>query len=453
MLNKGIYKTREERPKAPFSIILEPFSRFFRIEASSAILLLVCTLAAVFWANSPWSSTYFELQNTDISLQFGPYSLSQPLLLWINDGLMAIFFFVVGLEIKREVLVGALSKPGQAVLPIGAAVGGMLLPAGLFWLFNAEAESVHGWAIPMATDIAFALGVLTLLGDRVPVWIKVFLTATAIADDIGAILVIAIFYSHGFSVSWLMAGLAVWLLMYVANKLGIRHPLVYGLVGVVMWIAFLKSGIHSTIAGVCAAMAIPARSQIRPAEFLPNGRNLLQRFEEASSPEISGILGNREQYAALVGLKLACKKAEPPLQYFQYTLHPWVAYVIVPIFALANAGITLGNIVIAEVFHPVVLGIFSGLIVGKQVGIFGTAWLMVKFNLASIPVGVTWWQIYGVAWLGGIGFTMSIFITTLAFDSSELLVLSKLAILASSLLAGVIGYLILRWSCRKSAPK
>lgn len=267
----------------PIDTILEPFSRFFRIQASSGILLMLSTLTALAWANSPWSEGYFGLWQTVLTVRLGGFVLSQSLLLWINDAFMAVFFFVVGLEIKREVLVGALSSPGQAALPIVSAVGGMVVPAILFLAFNAGTESVRGWGIPMATDIAFVLGVLILLGDRVPSWIKVFLTAAAIADDIGAILVIALFYSHGFSWFWLGAGLAAWLLMWLANWVGVRYPLVYGIIGTAMWMAFLYSGVHSTLAGVLAAMAIPARSRTCPDDFLKKGRGLLDRFEKASN--------------------------------------------------------------------------------------------------------------------------------------------------------------------------
>ncbi len=443
---QGDTPARKEERKESISITLEPFSRFFRLESNSGILLLACTLIALCWANSPWAESYFVLRQTVFSLHLGDMSLAQPIILWINDGIMAIFFFVVGLEIKREVLVGALSKPGQAILPIASAFGGMLVPAGIFWIFNAGTESVHGWGIPMATDIAFALAVLTLLGDRVPAWIKVFLTATAIADDIGAILVIALFYSHGFSAIWLAAGLGFWLMMWGANLLSFRHPLVYAIVGSVMWAAFLKSGIHSTFAGVLAAMAIPARSQTRPDEFLTKGKHLLHRFGMCSVDGASNSLGNREQYAVLVGLKSACGKVETPLQYFQHTLHPWVSYIIIPLFALANAGVDLSGIEPSSLMHPVVFGIGAGLLLGKQAGIFLTAWAMIGSGLASKPADVEWQHIYGAAWLGGIGFTMSIFIATLAFSSEELLALAKLGVLSSSLLAGLIGWLVLRFT-------
>ncbi|MBC7398063.1 MAG: Na+/H+ antiporter NhaA [Bdellovibrionales bacterium] len=360
--------------------------RFLGLEAASGIVLFAFAAAALMWANSPYDASYRSLWQVSIA----NFSLHH----WINDGLMAVFFLVVGLEIKREITEGELSSVQKASLPIAAALGGMIIPALIYAFLNRGTNGSAGWGIPMATDIAFALGVLSILGKRVPVALKLFLTAFAIVDDMGAVIVIALFYTAQISWFFLVLAFGILLILFVFNRIGILKTWIYLLLGVFVWFAFLKSGIHATIAGVLLAFVIPART----------------------------------------GIKL------------EHFLHSWVAFGIMPVFALANAGVSLSG---GTLFHPISLGIIAGLILGKQVGVTLFSWGAVRLGYAVLPKGIRWIQLYAAGWLGGIGFTMSLFIANLAFQGSTLTNIAKLGILSASFLAGVVGAAILFLSSRK----
>ncbi|MEK6651186.1 MAG: Na+/H+ antiporter NhaA [Bacteroidota bacterium] len=427
--------------RSPMTLLRSQFQKFVALESSAGIVLLVCTVAALAWANSPFAASYHHLWQTEVGFSAGTWLLSKSIHHWINDGLMAIFFFVVGLEIKREILVGELASPRRALLPLAAAVGGMIVPAVIYVAFNNGTEGAPGWGIPMATDIAFSLGVLALLGSRAPFGLKVFLTAFAIIDDLGAVLIIALFYTSELSLTalWTVAGIVA--LLVVANWRGVRNPYLYGGLGVLLWMAFLESGVHATIAGVVLAMTIPARPKIDRARFLSESRDLVSAFENAAA-------GNQtldgSQQAAVQALEERCEAVQSPMQRLEHGLHLWVSYFIMPVFALSNAGVSLIGEVRDAAFHPVTLGIVLGLFLGKQIGITLFAWLAVRFRLAAYPTGVTLRHIYGAALLGGIGFTMSLFIAALAFGDGPLLEYAKAGILVGSLVSGVFGWLIIR---------
>jgi NhaA family Na+:H+ antiporter len=442
---KHVVRGNRTRREPPLERILLPFEEFTHAEASSGILLLLCTVIALVWANSPWASTYTSLWQTKISIGVGSFALAKPLLLWINDGLMAVFFFVVGLEIKREVLVGELASLRQALLPITAALGGVLVPATLYSVLNAGEPGAPGWGIPMATDIAFALGVMVLLGNRVPVALKVFLTALAIVDDIAAVLVIALFYTAEIAWASLAVGTGFFILLLIANLAGARHPMVYAGLGVGLWLAFLLSGVHATVAGVLLAMTIPARTRIDADEFLARSRALLGEFERASGSSAS-MVTRQERREAIQALETACQQVETPMQRLEHALHPWVTFAIMPLFALANAGVSPGGDLSEALTHPVALGIIAGLVVGKPLGVTLFTWLAVRIGVTGLPAGVTWRQVHGAGWLAGIGFTMSLFIANLAFGDTRLLSMAKVGILTASLIAGMVGWVILRLS-------
>jgi Na+:H+ antiporter, NhaA family len=357
--------------------------------------------------------------------------------------------FVVGLEIKREFLVGELASVRQAALPIAGAFGGVVVPALIYTAFNTGGEGSAGWGIPMATDIAFALGIMALLGSRVPLALTVFLAALAIADDIAAVLVIAVFYTAEIYKGAIVGAFVCLVILGVLNWLGAKSPLTYVLVGLALWVAVLKSGVHATVAGVLLAMFIPARTRIDPDAYVLEGRELLDRFASASRPN-SGVLENEEQQAALQALEGATEDVQPPLHRLERALHPWVTFLIMPVFAFANAGVVFRGESAPNIAHPVVLGVSLGLFFGKPIGIFAAAWLAVRLRIADLPGGVRWQQIHGAAWLGGIGFTMSLFIAGLAFGSGPLLANAKLGILMGSATAGLIGYTLLS---RTKAPE
>jgi NhaA family Na+:H+ antiporter len=442
----------EDRP-LPVHYVLSSFDKFFRMEAAGGIALMACTIIALVWANSPWAASYDGLWRTRLTVGMGGWVLSKPALLWINDGLMAIFFFLVGLEIKRELLVGGLSTPSQTIMPVAAAVGGMIVPALIFFGLNAGHESIAGWGIPMATDIAFALGIMSLLGSRVPVGLKIFLTAVAIVDDIGAILVIAIFYTASLNLTALLVGLAGLALMAVLNlRWRIRHSIPYLVLGVVVWFAFLLSGIHATIAGVLAAMTIPAGTRMNCATFVEELREAAEVFEMAITPG-KNVLTNKEQQMALHSMEHAYEAATTPLQNIEHALHPWVSFFIMPVFALANAGVALDADVFRELLSPISLGVFFGLVVGKQIGVTGACWLVKRLGLADFPDRTTLVHLWGAACLAGVGFTMSIFIGNLAFDEgTSLVALAKIAILFASLVSGALGFLVLKYVASESPP-
>jgi len=426
----------------PIDRILSPFQEFFQQEASSGILLIAATLIALIWANSPMAESYHALWESQVTIQFGPFGISKDLIHWINDGLMAVFFFVVGLEIKREVMVGELASPRKAILPIVAAIGGMAFPALFYLLFNASGQAHAGWGIPMATDIAFALGVLSLLGKRVPISLKVFLTAVAIVDDLGAVLVIALFYTSKMVwISLLVAAFFLFLLI-VTNRLGVRSPLVYALLGIGLWVAFLKSGVHATIAGVLLAMTIPVKTRINTEEFVTHADFFLNEFRKAGKPGES-VITNAGQRSAIQAIEIAAEHAQTPLQRLEHILHPWVSYCIMPIFALANAGVALKGDLAFIFTQPVTLGIMAGLIFGKQIGVFTASYIAVKLKWADLPSGMSWKRLYGLSWLAGIGFTMSLFIASLAFTTSEFITEAKAGILLASLISGIVGAIIL----------
>ena len=429
----------EREPKHP---IIRAFESFVRIETASGLLLLGFALLALVWANSPWAETYQALWQTVMTFGVGTFVISKPVLLWINDGLMAIFFFVVGLEIKREVLAGELASPKKAALPLAAAVGGMIVPAAFYALLNAGTSGVGGWGIPMATDIAFALGVLALLGSRAPLSLKIFLTALAIVDDLGAVLVIAFFYTAELNLAALLAAAVLLVGLVALNRIGTRHPLPYVILGLALWVAFLKSGVHATIGGVLLAMTIPARQRIPASQFQEEGDYLMRRYAEAADADTGSL--SSEQQAIVHTLEESCEAVQTPLERLEHALHPWVGFFIMPVFALANAGVGLSGEMLGLAFgSTITLGVIAGLVLGKQIGVTLFAWLAVRIGWAELPGNVGWRQVYGVAWLTGIGFTMSLFIAGLAFDSQVSLDSAKIGILAASLISGIGGWILL----------
>jgi NhaA family Na+:H+ antiporter len=415
--------------------------RFIRQAASGGIILLICTIIALLWRNLPGGESYLRFWEQELSFTVGDLSLSESLLHWINDGLMVIFFFVVGLEIKREVLTGELGSPRRAALPIAGAIGGMVLPAAIYLAFNAGGPAQQGWGIPMATDIAFTLGILTMMGSRVPLPLKVFFTALAIADDLGAILVIAVFYTS--DISWMSLGIA--LIIFAAlvglNRARIYSPLPYVILGVGLWLAFLQSGIHPTIAGVLLALTIPSRSPVNIRALLAQVITLLQSFE---LPVKWRDHPDSRRQAAVSTMEHITERMQSPAQRLEETLTPWTTYVILPLFALANAGVLINPDTVGTLSSPVSLGIILGLVIGKPVGITLVSFLAVRVGLAELGGGVKWRQLAGASLLAGIGFTMSLFISSAAFSGDPaILKMSKLAILAASILAAALGAVFL----------
>ena len=432
----------------PIDRLLIPVQRFTHQEAAGGIVLLIAAVLALVLANSPLYHAYHDVWETHLIIGIHDFRLDKPLHFWINDALMAVFFFVVGLEIKRSLLLGELASVRRAALPIVAALGGMIVPATLYLLLNSQGEAARGWGIPMSTDIAFSLGVLALLGSRAPLSLKVFLTAFAIVDDIGAITVIAIFFTETINWGNLGIGMGLLALLVVLNISGVRNTLVYMLVSVVIWVSFFESGIHATVSGVLIAMTIPLRVRIDPRQFVARGRALMDIFEGEGMGHArrgSFALMTERQRGSLEELEDVSKEVESPLQRLEHILHPWVAFVIMPLFALSNAGIPLGEEIVDGLTSPVTFGIVIGLLIGKPVGVLLFAWIAVKSRIASLPGDIGWLQILGAALLGGIGFTMAIFVTGLAFVDDALVLQSKFAILIASLATGALGYLILRF--------
>jgi len=431
------------RAKLPIDKITEPASKFIHQEHTSGIVLFIAVLAAITWVNSPFAHSYHQLWDIKVSLGFGNHALNHPLHLWINDGLMAVFFFVIGLELKREFMAGELSTIKKASLPMVAALGGMIVPALIYFFINKGTASEHGWGIPMATDIAFALALLSIAGKHIPSSVKVFLSALAVADDLGAVLVIAIFYSSHIDFAPLTIGVCLLTILLIGNKLGIRSIIFYLVIGFAVWVAFLLSGVHATIAGVLVAFTIPARTRINEKNYAESLRKLLFDFE-AQIPNNS-TLTTPEQHHTIEKIKKMTTDAETPLQKVEYGLHPWVAFVVMPLFALANAGIIIGSNFFSSLLNPVSLGVMIGLVAGKFIGVLSATWLMVKFG-AQLPANSTWKQITGVALLAGVGFTMSLFISGLAFSHAEMVDQAKYGILLASLLAGILGVVVLKRS-------
>ena len=429
---------------------LRPFQEFSHDASAGGIVLIACTIAALIWSNSPWGASYKHLWEQYFTIGTSSYHLSLTLHHWINDGLMAVFFFVVGLEIKREFLVGELAKARQAAFPMAGAIGGMVVPALLYASLNAHGPGAQGWGIPTATDIAFALGVLALLGPTVPLALKVFLAALAIVDDIGAVLVIALFYTA--DLAWAPLGWAALVLfvLAIANRAGIRHPAPYVLLGLVLWVAVLQSGVHATVAGVLLAMTIPARRRIDSQEFGRRARSALADFERGTS-EGGTPLTNAAQQSALDEIEDLSKAAQAPLLRLESKLHGVVAFGILPVFALANAGVRLDGPIAQVVVDPISLGVILGLVLGKPLGITLVVWAAVRLGLADRPRGVSWSAVHGVSWLAGIGFTMSLFISGLAFTAEASLLAAKVGILAGSLVAGLIGSVLVRTALRRAS--
>lgn len=411
---------------------------------------MIMAIAAIVWANSAFGDSYFELwTETKFTIGIGSAELSKPLILWINDLLMAIFFLVVGLEIKREIMVGELSSLRKASLPIAAAVGGMVIPALFYAFFNAGGPGASGWGIPMATDIAFSLGILALLGSRAPAALRIFLTALAIADDLGAIMVIAIFYTAQLDIVSLGSALAILVVLAGIAKAGVRNVWVFVLPGIIVWFFFLKSGVHATIAGVLLAFVIPVRTKIDTDGFAKKMAAYVQQFRDHGEPG-THILKNPERQAALHHMRETADQIETPLEKIEHALLPFVSYMIMPVFALANAGVAIGGGGM-NLTDPVFTGIIAGLFLGKPVGIVFFTWLAVQSGIASLPSGVNYGHILGAGLLAGVGFTMSLFIGNLAFTEAALIDSAKLGILCASLLSGVAGVIALLWFSKRPA--
>jgi len=441
----------ESRPRVSRSIV-----RFLKLESAGGIVMMTAAALALIVANTPLHEAYEDLWHTYAGLVFGEWALEMSLLHWVNDGLMAVFFFVVGLEIKREILFGELASVRRAALPVVAALGGAILPALLYWVFNRGGEYVHGWGVPMATDIAFAVAILAMLGSRAPLWIKAFVTALAIADDLMAVLVIAIFYSANIdptALAWAGMALAI---MLVMNRSGVQRPILYVVPILLVWYFVYQSGVHATIAGVAAAAMIPAgRKRDSDAQTVDLSQSLemattsLQVIQSGSEPDWT-VKDLREE--ALAEIADEAQESAATLYRMENAIHPWVAFLVLPIFAFANSGIAIPQSSVASIVsHPLPLGIIVGLFIGKQLGITGATWLAVRFGLGALPEGARWRTLWGGSLLAGIGFTMSIFIASLAFTDYETLGLAKTGIVIGSLLSAVAGIVVLRTSAPSAA--
>ena len=411
-------------------VLARPLRAFLRTEASGGIVLLAATVAALAWANSPFAQSYESLWHTEVRLALGSLELVQDLRHWVNDGLMTLFFFVVGLEIKRELVAGELNDARKALVPVVAAIGGMAVPALLYLAFNAGGSGATGWGIPMATDIAFAVGVLALLSDRIPSGLKVFLLSIAIVDDIGAILVIALVYSDGIEVGWLVAAVALLTFIVALRELKVYWTPIYVMVGAAVWLTTFESGVHATIAGAALGLLTPARpTDTRGLADVVEGTDALSVEPDAES---------------LRALQLQSNEVVSVAERLEHLLHPWTSYLIIPLFALANAGVVLsGGRVSDAMTSGVALGIIAGLLVGKTIGISGATWLVVRLNLGRLPETVAWTHVVGASIVAGIGFTVSLFIAGLAFDAAELATDAKVGILVASLIAGLTGAAVL----------
>jgi Na+:H+ antiporter, NhaA family len=431
---------RRFRPAA----LVDAARHFIHIEASSGVVLLLASVAALLWANSPWSDTYEEFWHTTLTLDLDAIVFSDSLQHWVNDGLMALFFFLVGLEIKREMVHGELSTPRRAALPAIAALGGMVAPAAIFLAFNAGEPGADGWGIPMATDIAFALGVLSLLSNRVPFAIKVFLLGLAIADDIGAIIVIAIFYTQSINMEAIGVAAVMLGIIVACSRSGVRNVDFYIVLGVVFWAAVYKSGIHATLAGVGLGLLTPARPAYATDDFSASAEGLLADYRNAPESDKPGVLSQVEDLA---------HGTEAPVDRLARKLHPWVSFGVVPLFALANAGVTISSDTVSEAAgSPITLGVALGLLLGKPIGIFVFTFIAVRLRLCELPTGAQWHHVFGVGLLGGIGFTVSLLITALAFTDPLLVDEAKLGVLCASVLAGIAGYTLLRLWPSSSDP-
>jgi NhaA family Na+:H+ antiporter len=437
-----------EKTKEAVKEIINPFYRFLKIESSGGIILIFATLLALIWANSGFSSSYFDFLHFPISVGAGDILLDKTLHHWINDGLMAFFFFVVGLEIKREIISGELSEVSKAVVPVGAAIGGMIFPALIFLALQTENPAMDGWGIPMATDIAFSIGILTLVGKRVPLALKIFLVAFAIVDDIGAVIVIAIFYSQDILWNLIFVSLGLYAVLIVSNIFNVRSVIWYVIVGHIIWFLFLKSGIHPTLAGIMIAFVIPANRRINFKEFVKKIRRQTDNFCAYAEGERMTL--NKKQLGSIDNMQDTISKVQSPLQSLEHLLHPFVTFVVMPVFAFANAGVVFSSGEVS-LLSGVSLSIMISLIAGKLLGIFGFTWLLVKFKVGSLPQNVSFSMIFGAALLGAVGFTMSLFISNLAYADAALLNNAKIGILIGSLIAGVTGYIVLKRATRKLA--
>jgi NhaA family Na+:H+ antiporter len=430
------YEVAHSAPSTPIQVITSPFVRFARMGAAGGIVLLASTIAALIWSNSPWQHSYHALLETKLTIGFGSFVVSENRHHWINDGLMSLFFFLVGLEIKREFLIGELSSLRRAAFPFIAALGGLVVPAIIYISLAGGPLFSRGWAIPISTDIAFTLGLLTFLGSRVPASLRIFVTALAIVDDIFAVAIIAIFYTSEIEYVSLAIGLGGVVLSLIANFLGIRKPVVYAVIGIVVWWAVLNSGVHATIAGILLAFTIPANTFLKKSEFLEQSRWLLGRLEAAPDHSF-------EEHSILHTLEQKAEQADSPLHRIEHGLQPWISFLVMPLFALANAGVDVTDNLTGALKHPVSFGILFGLFAGKPIGIWLSSFLAAKTGLVTPPANVSWNQMFGAAWLCGIGFTMSLFVAGLAFDDDALLSVSKIAILGASFAAAVGGCIVL----------
>lgn len=436
---KGIFYSPWEKS---FDKILTPFEEFIHQQTTSGLLLMSMAVLALILANGPLAADYVHFMHTMISLGIGSWKFEMSLHHLINDGVMALFFFVVGLELKREILVGELANLRNAALPIGAAIGGMVVPALIYLAINPEGDAAIGWGIPMATDIAFAIGALALLASRVPKALITFLVALAIVDDLGAVIVIAVFYTETIVFGPLFIALGLVALLVMLNLSGVRKSMPYVIIGMFLWYALLQSGIHATLAGILTAFTIPAIPRYKPELFSASVKELMQRFD-ASHEQGKSIMRNDKLRAVVQTLENGVHSVEAPLQRLEHAWHIPVAYLVIPIFALANAGIPIEVNALGEtVTHPVMLGVTMGLVLGKFIGITGVSWLLLKLGVAVLPKDTRFTQIAGVSLLAGIGFTMSIFVAELGFAGhAEYLLMAKTGILSASIFTGVAGFI------------
>jgi len=440
------------QPSPRILAMVGPFQKFVRKVATGGFLLFASTVIALFWANMAHDS-YHDFWHADLSLRLGPLEFTRSVQHWIDEALMTLFFFTVGLEIKRELLIGELASFKRALLPVAAAIGGMIAPALIYVLINHGTPTARGWGIPMATDIAFALAVLSVLGQRIPFGVKIFLSALAIADDIGAVLVIALFYTQTIAWQYLLIALCFLGGIVLANMLWVRYTILYILLGAGVWIAILGSGIHATVAGVIVALLIPARGRYDTGTFIQKVFRYLEKFDCDRESCGHTVLINQRHLTIIQNIEHACHQTQTPLQRMLGALHSWVAFLILPLFALANAGVYVGAFDMdTALASPVTLGVMLGLILGKPAGIFTFTYIASKGLNAPLSHGVTWTHILGTSMLGGIGFTMSIFISGLSFVQPEFIELSKLGVIGGSLISGALGLVLLAWTTQGREP-